>query len=77
MSIYLTTSYQDIHTRDGYGRTNRDEITLRTDYTITPGIVAIGITEGGLFTRIHMTTDEATELVDGLLRAINRETEPS
>jgi hypothetical protein len=77
VSIYLTTSYQDIPARDGYGNVHADEITIRTDYTIVPGIVALGITEGSLFTRVHMTTDEARELVAGLLRAINRETEPS
>ena len=76
MSIYLTTSYQDIIARDGYGNIFTDEIAIRTDYTIVPGIVALGITEGSLFTRVHMTTDEARELAAGLIRAIDRETEP-
>ena len=75
MSIYVTTSYQDIHDRDGYGNVFTDEINLRTDYTIVPEIVALAITEGSLFTRIHMTTSEARELVAGIQRAINRERE--
>jgi hypothetical protein len=73
MSVYLTTSYQDIAERDALGDLYTSEISLRTDFTIVPGIVALGITEGSCFTRVHMTAAEAMELAQGLIRAVKRE----
>jgi hypothetical protein len=80
MSVYSTSGWQKIPERDNHGRplNDRGPLEMSVDYMLDPGFVALRFDwEGIAGTDIHMTIDEARELIAGLERAINRQTEPT
>lgn len=77
MSIYSTTAWIEFPERDGLGNDSPEKptIELSVDYTIVPGFVALRMRwENSRYEAIHLTDEEAQVLINGLQRAMQRQT---